>query len=61
MTEAPGHPEPYRDRSPSPADGAAIPGDDDQAESFRDHLEKARRLVALELDLAETAPPGRRG
>ena len=27
---------------------------DPEAESFRDHLEKARRLVALELDLAET-------
>ena len=28
--------------------------DDAEAVSFRDHLEKARRLVALELDLAET-------
>jgi chromosome segregation ATPase len=27
---------------------------DPEADSFRDHLEKARRLVALELDLAET-------
>jgi hypothetical protein len=27
---------------------------DPETESFRDHLEKARRLVALELDLAET-------
>jgi hypothetical protein len=27
---------------------------DPEIESFHDHLEKARRLVALELDLAET-------
>jgi hypothetical protein len=28
--------------------------DDAEAGAFRDHLERARRLVALELDLAET-------
>jgi hypothetical protein len=28
--------------------------DDPEADSFGDHLERARRLVALELDLAET-------
>ena len=34
-------------------DSSAIP-DDIESASFPDYLEKARRLVALELDLAET-------
>jgi hypothetical protein len=37
----------------SVSDPSAV-GDDAGASAFRDHLEKARRLVALELDLAET-------
>jgi hypothetical protein len=32
----------------------AIPDANPEVGSFHDHLEKARRLVALELDLAET-------
>jgi hypothetical protein len=35
-------------------DPSAILHDDAEAGAFRDHFEKARRLVALELDLAET-------
>jgi hypothetical protein len=41
---------------PPDAEGspAAIRDDDPEVRSFHDHLERARRLVALELDLAET-------
>jgi hypothetical protein len=41
---------------PPDAEGcpAALPDADPEARSFHDHLAMARRLVALELDLAET-------
>jgi hypothetical protein len=35
-------------------DPTAVHAEDPEAESCRNHLDKARRLVALELDLAET-------
>jgi hypothetical protein len=41
-------------RESSAGDGRAGESADPEAESSRDHLERARRLVALELDLAET-------
>ncbi len=69
MASAPRRPEEHHGESPhsdrKPAGEANVPSDavrdpttacaeDAEAESFRDQLEKARRLVALELDLAET-------
>jgi hypothetical protein len=69
MTTAPRRPEERPIDSPHPdgrpageaeiasdavRDPTAVHAEDPEAESFRDHLDKARRLVALELDMAET-------